>query len=253
MPAARPLTSGAEFLCVASGHYVLPYTINTKSGAVKKIEGPQSCGFGVGIVAVDPVANYLYCRIRENGIAGLNINPSTGALTPISGSPFPDPYGKAEQLAITPNGAFLYAGKVSAPNQKNSITGYTIDADTGALSIVPGSPFSNGEVQTYDMAVTPSGSFLYITESGPSFSQISGFSIVPSSGCLTQVSGSPFATSINRVIWRLLPAAHFFTFPVWGSRAPNPVPSRYTRSILAVERLWRSPTRPTASLVAPTR
>src|SRR2546422_5527354 len=74
------------------------------------------------------VANY-----NSGNVSGYAIDPITGALTPVHGSPFPalcpvsvkvDPTGR---FAYVPNfcGGFIDSGSISA---------YTIDANTGSLN-----------------------------------------------------------------------------------------------------------------------
>jgi 6-phosphogluconolactonase (cycloisomerase 2 family) len=213
---ARSLAAGLEFLYVGEGQKIGAYTINTSSGALRKVgTSPYVCpNRCTGEIVADPAANYLYSSAINRGIHGYSIDPTTGALTPISGSPFSDPYGHASTLAIAPNGAFLYVGSFTQPYQPNSVTAYTIDAGTGALSIVRGSPYANGEVQSYATVVTPEN-FLYIAESG-SVPEVSGFSIVPGGG-LTQVSGSPFGAGLNPRRLAVAPSGAFLYVPGLGS------------------------------------
>lgn len=49
-------------------------------------------------------------------------------------------------------------------NQKNGISAYTVDADTGALKPIAGSPFSAGTSSTA-IAADPEGHFLYVADS----------------------------------------------------------------------------------------
>jgi 6-phosphogluconolactonase (cycloisomerase 2 family) len=66
---------------------------------------------------------------------------------------------------------------------------FAIDATTGALTQISGSPFPTGEIPDA-VAVSHSGQFLYV---GNGFDKtISAFSIDSASGYLTAVSGSPF-------------------------------------------------------------
>ena len=66
-----------------------------------------------------------------------------------------------------------------------------INASSGALTPVAGSPFAAGTTPTY-VAVDFTGKFAYVTNSGSN--NISAFKINASSGALTSVAGSPFAT-----------------------------------------------------------
>jgi 6-phosphogluconolactonase (cycloisomerase 2 family) len=60
-------------------------------------------------------------------------------LTPISGSPFATQAAPAA-LAIDPAGQFLYVGQSST----KGIEALSIDAATGALTTISGSPFFSG-------------------------------------------------------------------------------------------------------------
>jgi YVTN family beta-propeller protein len=77
----------------------------------------------------------------------------------------------------TPGNAFVYTANAGG----NSISGFANDG-TGALTAVPGSPFTVPG-QPFGIAATPNKQFLYVT----SFqnNQISSFSISPASGVLT--------------------------------------------------------------------
>jgi YVTN family beta-propeller protein len=77
----------------------------------------------------------------------------------------------------TPGNAFVYTANAGG----NSVSGFANDG-TGALTPVPGSPFTVPG-QPFGIAATPNKQFLYVT----SFqnNQISSFSISPASGVLT--------------------------------------------------------------------
>jgi YVTN family beta-propeller protein len=88
-------------------------------------------------------------------------------------------------VAVDPFGKFVYvANQVS-----NSISAYTINAATGALTAVNGSPFPAGSAPW--SLTDPSGKFAYVANA--SSSDISVYAIDASNGALTAVSGSPFA------------------------------------------------------------
>lgn len=216
---SRPLSGSSEFLYVAEEQRVAAYSINTTTGALSKAPGsPYRCGGCIGYIAVAPIGNYLYASTTTNRIVGFGIDPSSGSLNPLSGSPFSDPYGPAYPLAVTPNGGILYAGKFTVPTaySRNNITAFTIDPANGDLSVVPGSPFRNGNAQSEVMTVTPSGNFLYITEGGKTGGEVSAFSATPSGG-LTKVSGSPFATGLNPRWLSVAPNGEFLYVPGLGS------------------------------------
>src|SRR5882762_3665144 len=76
----------------------------------------------------------------------------------------------------------------------SDISGYTIDATTGALTPVPGSPFPTG-FSPEAVVVDPSGRFAYTPNLAPGFvfnGSISAFTIDAAIGSLTNIVGSPF-------------------------------------------------------------
>jgi 6-phosphogluconolactonase (cycloisomerase 2 family) len=73
----------------------------------------------------------------SNNVSGYTIDPSTGALTAIAGSPFQaglNPFS----VAVDPSGSFAYVANLGSGN----VSGYAIDPSTGALTAIATSPFS---------------------------------------------------------------------------------------------------------------
>jgi 6-phosphogluconolactonase len=116
------------------------YTINTTTGALAPTAYP---GAGrLSGIAVNAAGTFAYAT---NGaqVWGYSINATTGALTPIAGSPFAanggtDSTPGPRMITFDPSGSYLYVGNGSA----HEISGFTVDATTGALTPVPGSPVS---------------------------------------------------------------------------------------------------------------
>jgi len=139
------------------------------------------------------VSNHL-----TGDISGFTINGTTGALTLISGSPFtdqPDDLGPNIQpfaLAITPDGRYLYVTN----HGEDTISVFSINAMSGALTAVSGSPFDlfvddeDCGSQPFGVAIGGSGRFLYVADNG--CDAVSAFSIDPSTGLLTELPGSPY-------------------------------------------------------------
>jgi 6-phosphogluconolactonase len=203
-PNAVRATAKAEFLYApAASDKIQAFAIDRATGAVSEVAGsPFRCAAGrgkypVGNIAVDPAARFVYCSsTKTDKIVGYTIETSTGALTPIAGSSFTDPNGAPTVLAITPDATHLYVEHETYPSETNKISGYSIDPTTGALSLLPGSPFSNGDEATFSMIVAPSGKSLYISENRMNGS-IAGFTIDPASGNLTSIQGSPYPAAPN--------------------------------------------------------
>lgn len=119
------------------------------------------------------------------GINAYTIDPVSGALTAIAGSPFP---GGPEPSSVTvdPSGQFAYVA-----NQTTKTTAeFTIDPLTGALtSIGFTSPITGA---SRGVVADPSGRFAYVTDAFNN--NVAAYSIDSTSGVLTAIPGSPFPT-----------------------------------------------------------
>ena len=133
---------------------------------------------------IDPKGKFAYVvNSSSNNVSAYSINATTGALTPVKGSPFRA--GKQPFLAaVDPTGKFLYIPNVSS----NDVSGYSISPTSGALTQVKGSPFGAGkDAEPLGIAVDPAGKFGYTTNVG-TFS-VSAYSI-NANGAL-KLKGSP--------------------------------------------------------------
>lgn len=151
-------------------------------GTPSTTSGPQGMA---GMAAIDNAFLYASDTALVSGgpIEGWTIDQSTGALTPITGSPFNvGVVSISGALAANNNAQVLYiadAGKIDALHA---------DPNTGALTAITGSPFSSGTelffaVDLYDRYlfasdITLPGNVLAYT--------------IDSTGVLTAVAGSPF-------------------------------------------------------------
>jgi hypothetical protein len=177
------------------------------NGALTKIPGSPFSTGGAGIaggffaanrVTVSTAGRYLYASNGASGsISGFSINPATGFLTPIPGSPFPvDGIGSfvGYSVAVSPNNRFLYCTN----DALRTIWAFSI-APNGSLTPIPGTPFTGGSSGLIDgIKVSANGRFLAAALTpdlgfglGPPGSVLM-FSIA-SNGALTPVPGSPFA------------------------------------------------------------
>lgn len=137
-------------------------------------------------LAVDPSGKFLYASDDDppGGIFAFTID-STGVLAAVPDSPFTIPgqtVPNSLPLGIVDTGSYVYA----ALSQTNQIAAFSIVSGTGALSPVPGSPFSAGATL---ITVVFANGFLYALYDGG----ISGYSVNSNNGVLTPLSGSPFA------------------------------------------------------------
>jgi hypothetical protein len=183
---------------------------------------------------------YLYLP-AGNSILGFSINHSTGGLTPLSGSPFPAP-STITTLSVDPdsNGArFLFAADFTSGN----FMAFTIDPTTGALTLVPGSPFSNPSFQATSLNVDGTGNYLYATE-GSTTGAVFGYTIDQNTGALSPIPGSPFALAAAQI--QVDPAGTFL-LSVSGGTSIQVVPIEAGTGVLL---LGSSTSFPTADVVS---
>jgi 6-phosphogluconolactonase (cycloisomerase 2 family) len=189
---------------------VAAFTYDSSTGALSTVPGSP---FPAGNTPVQAVVagsqnQFLYVsnlNDSSGGISAFTVEFNTGALTPISGSPYATGAGGSfpgpSALAISGNGQILYVGLVGTANANNKIAAFVIDTNTGALTPIPGSPFATGNAPQY-MALVPItlvGNTEFLYTANVQDKTISAFVVDGSSGTLTPLSGSPYqgATSLS--------------------------------------------------------
>ncbi len=159
---------------------------------------PNTSGVGPSGLTVSGSGNYLYVSNNfNNTISGFTIDPSSGALTQFSSTPYPagtNPTG----LTITPNGAFLFAANSGSNNVSafaicDKVTNTCANASEpdGTLTDVTGQPFASGLGPVVPL-VDPSGNFLYVVDKVSN--QISQYRISSGTGVLTPISPNAVST-----------------------------------------------------------
>ena len=147
-------------------------------------------------LAVDPQNRFLFAtdNIVPASVLAFTIDASTGALTAVPGSPFATGANSGGlQLGIVADssGKFVYTVMQST----SQIAGFSIASPSGALTPIPGSPFSTGSTP---IALATVNNFLYVSNIGDQ--TLSGYSIDSTTGVLTPLSGSPFAIRAGALI-----------------------------------------------------
>jgi DNA-binding beta-propeller fold protein YncE len=140
-------------------------------------------------IAVAPDASRLFVPQGSltNSVLVYDV-ASSGAVTPVAGSPFPAGTNPAA-VAPSPDGGRLYTVNPSSVN----LSAYTVGG-SGALTPVPGSPFGAGALGlTGAAAITPDSRRLYLPGFLPE--RVLGYDLGPS-GTLTPIAGSPFASGV---------------------------------------------------------
>lgn len=135
--------------------------------------------------------NFVYTANSAGTPATVSVlasNPTTGALSPVSGSPY-NTGSSSRALRVDPAGKYVYVANTSS----GDISAFTINSSTGALSPIAGSPFSV-EAGVNGIAIDPTGTYLYAVSA--SSANLWEFSI-DSSGALHNLTTSPVLIDLS--------------------------------------------------------
>jgi 6-phosphogluconolactonase (cycloisomerase 2 family) len=190
-PAAVSLAPNGMFAFSASndGKQIYAYTIDQTSGQLDPVAGsPFNTGFSVGStypdIAVDAQSAHLYLASAGDGkVAGFAIDATSGALTPLAGSPYPAGTGAGAIPAFSPDGGYLYVMNQTA----DTVSGYSIDSTTGVLTPLANA-VATGTTPSW-IAFTPNGKYAYVSDSGED--AISQYTV--SAGVLTPMTPATVA------------------------------------------------------------
>jgi 6-phosphogluconolactonase len=138
---------------------------------------------------------YVNTQTDPNIITGYQINNSNGALTQLADAPFSTggigsnagTSGPMNSMAIVPRGSAIYF--YAANDNDPSISTFTLNPQTGNLTLVGSPMILNDDSGVYNMAVTPNYQLLYVTNA--TSDDIHAFAI-SATGALTEIAGSPF-------------------------------------------------------------
>jgi 6-phosphogluconolactonase len=212
-PASVVVDPGGRFAYAANYSFdsvpLLPgsisgYTIDASTGALTQIPGsPFAAGRGPWSIAVDSEGKFVYLvNSFDSNVSGYTINSTTGALTPIPGSPFAAGV-RSQSVAVEPAGRFAYVANFGNPFNGNGgdVSGYSIDANTGSLTPIPGSPFAAGR-GSRSVTTTPlRRSTSIISSLNPSIygQQVTWTATVTPSGSVTPTGKVQFKWSIYTI------------------------------------------------------
>jgi 6-phosphogluconolactonase (cycloisomerase 2 family) len=148
-----------KFVYVSSdqGDGVFGLIRNPVTGELTQMSG-SPFNIDVGIAGdgvpmdIHPSGKFLYTSNYDGSFGGYSIDPVSGNLSPIAGSPFPTqgpiggcfiislPCGVQSLLLIDPSGKFAYSDQQTDQSGQPSIAIYSVNETTGALSRAGGSP-----------------------------------------------------------------------------------------------------------------
>lgn len=170
---------GHDWICTTNGAELRTFQVGT-DGALVRTDADLAPVFNVVGSSQQP---FIYADTVNNDVRGFRIDPGTGTVAEIAGSPFPrggtGPLGK---MRIHPNAPFLFC-----PNPGSADVSVLRIGNDGSLTPVAGSPFTT--VANPDtVALSPDGDLVYVSSSLGN--GISLFGLDLASGALTS-RGSP--------------------------------------------------------------
>jgi probable HAF family extracellular repeat protein len=146
-PQSISIDSLDRFAYVAGASNTYAFSINATTGALTALTPPSYSAGNPFEQTVDPRGKFVYVA-AGSGVYGYNIVQNTtgpaseaGDLTTVAGSPFGPSTGSGDlfpvSVAVDYTGTFAYA-----PYYLGGVVGFKINAGTGALTVLPGSPFA---------------------------------------------------------------------------------------------------------------
>ena len=183
-PVSLALTPSGKFLYVVNANLSAVFAYTVTSGVVQPVAGlPVQVGASPFAIAIDPGEKFVYvANLADNTLSVLSINPTTGALTPLSAY-----VTGTRPTSIAVLGQYVYVVNQTA----STITVFSVDSSTGILTQTKNSPFTAGNTPTF-AEIDPNGKFLYTGSQGGT--SISAESIDPTTGDLTSTSESVSTT-----------------------------------------------------------
>ncbi|CAN5510595.1 hypothetical protein BH10ACI1_BH10ACI1_03810 [soil metagenome] len=154
--------------------------------------------FAIARYLSDPSAGFLYVikdSTAGNQIYGFSVNETTGALTSLASFPVAtggtgSGFAPSEQIIIDRANNRLFV----INDGSDTVSAYSINPTTGALTVLPFSPISLGTGSWNTIAVHPSGSPL-IVGNGNLTPVVKSYTITSTTA--TEAAGSPFSVGLN--------------------------------------------------------
>jgi 6-phosphogluconolactonase len=172
----------------------------------------QLCGFTTSIsqaqtsntAAARFAFGSIYGPAGRSGIYTYTMDPATAQLRLADYLEISSLGGATDILGVEPKGKFTYTFVTNPQTGSFEIMGAQISQTNGSVTPIPGSPFPcacfSGSTSSYGstanvLAFDPTGSFLYVLSgTGSVANGILAFAINSTTGALSLVSNSPFAT-----------------------------------------------------------
>jgi 6-phosphogluconolactonase (cycloisomerase 2 family) len=196
--AAMDISPDGQWLMAldANGITVDEFSINSSTGVLTQYAGASYTVSGATPLPTSikfaPNGQLVFFSLGTAGDFVYTFNTSTGAMASSQYLAAPTTTTSDNAVAISPDSSYLY---IARSGTNGGLGVYAINASTGALTPVSGSPYATGR-QPYSVVVNPAGTDVYVANQLDS--TITGYSVA-SGGVLTALSGSPYTSgsSVN--------------------------------------------------------
>ncbi len=182
------VSSNYLYMTIPGSNEIVIYREDPNSGILTQLAGsPITAGSAVESLVIHPNKKLMFAANTGESDVSMFTIAASGAITEITPRTV---VGTAPTiLAMDAAGQYLYVGNSGS---FGSISVFSINATATppTLTQVAGSPFSVG-LSPINMAVAPSGNFLYVTGTG-SPGYVEAFSL--NQGVPTAIAGSPYFT-----------------------------------------------------------
>ena len=198
------------------------FTIDA-SGAPRPAGAPLDADAQFYAVTAHPTGSFVYAADLRGRVYGYRVNRDDGTLVAVPNSPLIIG-GQAITAAIDPQGRGLYVGN----SGDDSLYVFSIEATTGALTAVDGSPFALGAVPA-GIAFHPAAAFAFVSSAALSAAGGGGihvFNLDPASGKPAgEIIGSPFFPTLFGGALVMHPSGKFLYDSAFGVHAYAIAPS----------------------------
>jgi 6-phosphogluconolactonase len=189
------ISRDSKFLYTVDGPTgtITAFSINSNGSLSLVPGGPFTVPKTPSFLLASPTADFLYAISGLGAtVMAIAIDSATGAPSLTSSVQVTDDVRGA---TITPDGRYLYVDSFGGPSE---LTGYSLNAVTGALSLLPGSPLDVTQLFGFgfdagSVIVDPAGKYLYAgnqyVDKLGSQCCVVAFSIDAASGLLRQIPG----------------------------------------------------------------
>ena len=166
-------------------------------------------------LGIDSTHSFLFVSHNLIGKVGVYSIGLAGSLTAVGGSPFTAGGGEVG-LDVNAAATRLYV----ADGSGGTVSGFSVNSGTGALTAVPGSPTSTAGTGPAEVLFHPSLNVLYVSNDGSS--DVSAFNIDSGTGALSPITGSPFASGGNGTSGMVIDATNDRLYAINGGTSGSP-------------------------------